>query len=500
MKLLSLRLCAHDSNMCLYDYGKLTYIKTERVFGIKHHSIGDLAGWVDFAESHFGISIDEVDDISIILDKWLYSPDSNEVVFPSKTITLSSDYPIRCDRINHHYAHALSCWPLTKQNPDVDIVFDGLGDYDRSWSVFKKDNLIEYGTVSDNGSLGVAMSMVSRDLGIHSESELDDAGKLMGLQSYGSYDSGFAQFLSQFNIRDVWNLFDYGHWVDYKCNELLANHTKLDWIKTVHDVVGDKLVEFFYEFAKPKDDITYSGGVAQNVIWNTKLKRHFPNLIIPPHCGDDGLSLGGIRWLLHKYNLPTPDLKNFPYCQNDEGTEYPITDKTIEYVSSMLQDGKTVAWYQGNGELGYRALGNRSILMNPEIDNAKQVINRIKNREQYRPFGASILEEHASKYFKGSFRSSHMLYIFETKKRKILDAITHTDDTCRIQTVGNENSTYRTLLEKFYERTGCPVLLNTSLNVSGNGIAGTQQEAFDLFHSTPIDVLVIGDSVYIKDI
>lgn len=496
MKLLSARLCEHDSNITFYNEGTISYIKSERLLGIKHHAFNNLSTWINFFEKHFNISINEIDDISFILDEWLYSNDSGkDLFFPSKLIDINISNHKTYDRINHHYAHALSCWPLIHKS-NVDIVIDGFGDYDQAWTVFKNNSIVDYGTISNNGSLGILMSTAAGFLGIESENSLDDAGKLMGLQSYGSYNSEFARFLSKFSIRDAYDIFDYQHWINYKGDELLANYTKLDWINTVHNVVGDKLVEFFYEFAKPRDIITYSGGVAQNVIWNTKLKKHFPNLIIPPHCGDDGLSLGGIKWLLSKHNLPIPDFKKFPYCQNDEITESPITSETIERVSSMLAAGKTVAWYQGNGELGYRALGNRSILMNPKIKNAKEIINNIKNREQYRPFGASILEEHTRKYFKNSFKSPYMLYVFEAKKRKALDAVTHIDNTCRIQTVGNENPTYRRLLESFYKKTGSPMLLNTSLNVSGKGIAGTHQESFELFRSTPIDVLVIGNDIY----
>ncbi|NDD59261.1 MAG: hypothetical protein EBZ47_08465, partial [Chlamydiae bacterium] len=161
-------------------------------------------------------------------------------------------------------------------------------------------------------------------------------------------------------------------------------------------------------------------------------------------------------------------------------------------------EGKIVAWYQGHGEIGPRALGHRSILMDPRIQNGKDIINRVKNREFYRPFGTSVLSEYAKEYFDLNFENPYMLYLGTTQKSN-LQSITHVDGTCRAQTV-NESFDYafRKLLEFFHELSGCPVLLNTSLNEAGKPIAGWIDNAINLFKSTAIDVLVIGDTIYKK--
>lgn len=177
-------------------------------------------------------------------------------------------------------------------------------------------------------------------------------------------------------------------------------------------------------------------------------------------------------------------------------TEEPSIE-TISKVARYLADGKIVAWYQGHGEIGPRALGNRSILLNPRVPNGKDKINAIKRREDFRPFGASVLGEYATVYFEMDDKDPFMLYT--SKVKRYLPAVTHIDGTCRVQTVDNEG-VFRTLLEEFFTLSQCPVLLNTSLNLAGKPIAGSPEEAKQLFNTTPIDILVIGNEIYTKSI
>ena len=207
-------------------------------------------------------------------------------------------------------------------------------------------------------------------------------------------------------------------------------------------------------------------------------------------------SLGAMEHLRIKNSLPPFKVDNFPYIQSDELTDDP-NDDTIRQTAKLLAEGKIVAYYQGNGEIGPRALGNRSILMDPRIPNGKDIINKVKNREYYRPFGASILSEYAKEYFDLDFENPYMLYVGVTQKDN-LQSITHVDGTCRAQTVTSGH--FRKLLEYFYELTGCPVLLNTSLNVSGKPIAGHILDAIQEFETKDIDVLVVGNKIDIKQI
>ena len=159
-------------------------------------------------------------------------------------------------------------------------------------------------------------------------------------------------------------------------------------------------VDTFERYTEVDDVICYSGGVAQNTVINSEIRKVRPDLHIPPHCNDSGLSLGAVEFLRRYYDQEDFDTTGFPFWQDDEAPSTPPSIKTIKETAERLARGEIVAWYQGHGEVGPRALGNRSILMNPSVENGKSVINgKVKNREFYRPFGASVLEEKAKNYF-----------------------------------------------------------------------------------------------------
>jgi len=295
------------------------------------------------------------------------------------------------------------------------------------------------------------------------------------------------------------SLFDTNNYNKFLNSDLLAVLQPLDWIKTVHNKVSDILINFFEEITNKNYDakISYSGGVAQNVIWNTALKNKFKNIIIPPHCNDEGLSLGALEYLRVKNNLPKFKINNFPYIQSDESPIDNPNEETILETVKHLKNKKIVAWYQRNGEIGPRALGNRSLLLNPLIKDGKNIINTIKKRETYRPFGASILKEHVKEYFDTDIYNPHMLYVGKTMK-KDLKSITHVDGTCRFQSVDKSNNIYYSLIKEFYKSTGCPLLLNTSFNVNGKPIMSKIKDAEEYFNNSNIDILVIGNKIYKK--
>lgn len=504
MKLLGLRLCEHDSNISFYDGKDLKYYKSERNLKIKHHAYDNLWEWRNVIQNMWGIDHNEIDEIAIVVDSCRHGlPTNNDIFFPA----IDFDFlPTKTKvwRINHHYAHALSTWMLHHKKPEISIVIDGFGDGGTkegeegiSWSVFKESELIETGKLEINGSIGIGMARAGRYLGIQTKHESDIAGKVMGLQAYGKLEKPYLDFLRQFNMYSVGEIFNVEHWFNYKQDYLLGNLQALNWIHTVHVRVGEVLLEFFSKFANTETVISYSGGVAQNVIWNTELKKKFPNLIIPPHSSDEGLSLGAIEWLREKNNVPKFRIENFPYVQSDQNINDELSKEAYEFLAKKLSEGKILAWYQGNGEIGPRALGNRSILFNPLVENGKAIINEVKKRENYRPFGAVVLKEHANEYFDLCDENPYMLYVGKVKSDKI-GSITHVDGTCRVQTLGNENLKLRKLIEEFHKITKCPILLNTSLNLAGYPLIGSVDDAIEIFKTTPIDILVVGNKIYQK--
>jgi carbamoyltransferase len=492
MKLLAIRSCAHDSNFSYFDGERVHYFKSERLAQVKHHAYQNIWEWQKVIKEIWNLDYQDIDEMVVVFDPWYHNMPSGQEEFVYPAVEYHY-FPAKCKvwKIHHHCAHAYSTWMLDDREPSIQFMIDGYGEPGQAWTIARGDKVIAQGDFEKHGSIGYALSEMGQILGIQSQTLGQDiAGKLMGLQSYGNVDYEFLEKIKHLSIYNIKLLYNIQLWYAHKPDGDLK-----DWARTVHLHTGNLLVDIFKQHAKPDEVISYSGGVAQNIIWNTQLRSHFKNILIPPHGNDEGLSLGALEWLRIKLNLPKFKMDNFPFCQFDEIPGTTPTPETIKRVAQLLADGKTVAWYQGSGEVGPRALGNRSILMSPLVKDGKTKINTIKRREFYRPFGASILNEFREEYFDLPYENPYMLYVANAKIK--LDSITHVDGTCRAQTVKGD-SAFRKLLEEFHKITGCPVLLNTSLNLAGKPIAGYIQNAVDLFNTSALDVLVVGDKVVEK--
>lgn len=490
MKLLSISTLNHDDSVAYFDGIKLHYHKFERSKQIKRFNYNDVALLISDIEELWDFKITDIDEVIIDIDLSKNKPckieniDEDGIKINLPNIKKSLWY------IGHHYSHALSTWMISTTEPCVNIVIDGIGD-GRPWSVYKNNKMIAAGDIK-HGSIGWGMKNAGAKLNITADHYNDIAGKVMAIQSYGNLNITYLDILRRYNMNSINQIFSFDNW-----EQFLYKSTTLDWIHTVHYRIGELLIDFFKQYAEPDDIISYSGGVAQNVVWNTELQKNFKNIIIPPHSTDDGTSLGGIEWLRKKYNLPKFKLDNFPYCQSDFTPIDIPTGETIIKIANFLSLGKTVGWYQGNGEIGPRALGNRSILFDPRIKNGKEIINKIKKREDYRPFGASVLEEFVEEYFDTTIKDTYMLYVANVKTSNI-PGITHVDGTSRIQVVDDTNDLFKKLLMQFYKITGCPILLNTSLNIAGKPLAGHPDDAINLFNTTCLDILVVGNKIFEK--
>ena len=271
-----------------------------------------------------------------------------------------------------------------------------------------------------------------------------------------------------------------------------------DYVKTIHEIVKVNHLKYAKKFFSKEDSFVFSGGVSQSIILNTHLRTHFPNISITPHGYDGGISLGLIRFLINIEGWELKDIPNFPFIQSDEHPGFPQKD-TIVKAAEYLAQGKIVLWFQGNGEIGPRALGNRSILANPMISDMKEQVNtKVKKRAWYRPYGASVLKDDYKKYFDLEWESPYMLYQAQVKDKIKFKSITHFDGTCRIQTVDSNHEVFYSLLEEFKRLTGFSVLLNTSLNLPGKPIAGSKKDAKSIFDSSQADMLVMGNEVFTR--
>jgi carbamoyltransferase len=498
MKFLGLRLCEHDSNISYSDGTHVKYFKHERYNQIKHFGCQNLVDWVD-VQKILKFKIEELDAIAIVIDVFRYpdiKKEDPQKLFEKIKIPFKPFSDLKCPvyRVDHHYAHKLSNWPLVDAS-DIDFVLDGWGDLKRSCSIFKKHNLEKVYTLDTMQSFGIHLAKIGKHLNM-SGMGYDAAGKVMALKEYGNFNTKYYEKISHYNLEDSKLIFDFKKYIEVIGSELAANYKFLDYVRTLHDYMEVAFSNFFMKRAKSNDVVTYSGGVAHNVCINSKIKQKLPNLIIPPHCNDEGLSLGCIEFLRIHNDQPKFNKKGFPYWQTDIKPQIDVKKKTIKETAEKLAQGKIIGWYQGHGEIGPRALGNRSILMSPEVKDGKSILNdKVKHREDYRPFAASILYEDVQDFFDWQGESNFMKYTVKFKD-KIFAPISHIDNTSRIQTVSNDVEIFYDLINEFKKLTGLPMLLNTSLNDNGKPIAGKPSDALSLLKNSQMDSLVVGDKVF----
>ena len=290
-------------------------------------------------------------------------------------------------------------------------------------------------------------------------------------------------------------------------------------------------------------NLCLAGGVALNCVANGAILKSnfFDNIGIQPAAEDAGGSLGAALalWYIEQGNHRIVNLKDDmkgSYLGNEftqEEIEKELKSaganfKTLQYedlinkTAEFLSNEKAIGWFQGRMEFGPRALGNRSILGDPRSDKTQKNLNlKVKYRESFRPFAPSVLREDLSEWFDINVDSPYMLTVANINskkkikmtneqkklfgidklniKRSIIPAVTHVDYSARIQTVTrNINNRYYDLISKFKEKTGCPMIVNTSCNVRGEPIVNTPTDAFNCFMSTELDYLVIGNSILEK--
>ena len=270
-------------------------------------------------------------------------------------------------------------------------------------------------------------------------------------------------------------------------------------------------------------NLCFGGGVALNGVANYRILKEgpFENLHIPPSPGDGGSAVGCAQYLYycHDKNKRMMEdnverIKNNifvgPSHSNDEiksfldinkiDYKFLETNSLLQTVAKLIVEGNVVGWYQGKMEWGPRALGNRSIIADPRNAKMKDILNeKIKHRESFRPFAPCILEEYTSEYFDVDVSSPYMLLVAPVKKPEKIPAVTHVDGTARLQTVSKDiNLLFYNLITEFYKITGVPVLINTSMNVRGEPIVDTPEQAYNMIVKTDMDYIVMGDYIIKK--
>jgi len=288
--------------------------------------------------------------------------------------------------------------------------------------------------------------------------------------------------------------------------QLVLEEIMLKMVRHVHKKTGMK-------------NLCLGGGVPLNGVANHRILKEgpFDNIHIPPSPGDGGSAVGCAQYLYYIHQKqkriiePNPAkqiLENVyvgPSYTNEEiqafldsnkiSYDFLERQKLIEKTAKLISEGNVIGWFQGRMEWGPRALGNRSILADPRNVKMKNTLNeKIKHRESFRPFAPSILEEYVSEYFELNIPSPYMLLVTKVKKPDKIPAVTHVDGTGRLQTVSKEaNSLYYDLINQFFKITGIPVVINTSMNIRGEPIVNTPEQAYNMILQTDMDYLIIGN-------
>ena len=241
-----------------------------------------------------------------------------------------------------------------------------------------------------------------------------------------------------------------------------------------------------------------TGGIAMNSVFNGKASylSPFENIYVPHAPDDSGNSIGSAMKMYRDITLDkTINKLEHTFFNGILHNLDDISGRTVSVqdVADLISKGKSVGVYQGLAEAGPRALGNRSILFDARDPNAKDKVNLIKNREWYRPFAGMVLKDDAPKYFDmGRIKESKFMTIsFPVKESMIskIPGVVHIDNTCRIQTIDDSNYYMNELLKEFKKITKIPIILNTSLNRSGEPLVETPQEAIDILDNTVLDYM-----------
>ena len=346
----------------------------------------------------------------------------------------------------HHECHAAAGYYTSPFDECNVLVIDAIGEWD-TMSIWhcKNDSMKKIMTWKYPHSLGLLYSAITQRIGLKPN---EDEYITMGMSAFGDPKYDLENQLWENNHRGVGNIFP-----DARPEDLAAS------VQDLYERELLKLVELC-----PHKNLVIMGGCALNCVANSKIKGK--NIWIMPSPGDAGSALGAAALVLKK------KLKwKHPYL----GTLILNNVNPKEVVKELLEN-KVCGIANGRAEFGPRALGNRSLLGDPRYD-IKDTVNDIKKRQKFRPFAPSILEEYADEYFEGPM-NEYMQFV--AKAKHDYSSVTHVDGTARVQVVKkNCGSVIRSILEEWYDETGCPMLLNTSLNIKGMPMVDTWDDAME---------------------
>jgi carbamoyltransferase len=431
------------------------------------------------------------------------------------------DGPYKWHFVEHHLAHEASAFLAAPFDECAVLTMDGRGErattsygkyLDRRYQRLKQVNLPH--------SLGLLYEAITDHLGfLHSSDEY----KVMALASFGK--PVYAPLLRE--VVEYKGEGDYivkpAEWDKIlgprreRGSEFTQDHMNVaSSLQIVLEETVLHMVEWLHQ-ESGADNLCMAGGVALNCVLNARVRDRTPfkQVWVQPAAGDSGTSLGAALWIdsqqrgpskrhwhmEHAFLGPAYDDTEIEAFLKQAKLRYRRADNLAGDVADLLQKNKVIGWFQGRMEFGPRALGARSILASPLDAEMQSHLNLIKDREDFRPVAPVVLEEDVADWFVNGAVSPFMLFVYDVQPDKAdrIPAVRHVDGTARIQTINrSQNPAYYDLLSAFKERTGVPVLINTSFNTRGEPVVCSPRDAVESFCSTPLDVLVIGSFIVEK--
>lgn len=527
----------HRTSVCLFDDDKLLYYnQEERILRKKDTDYFPITSLKEV--KNITSTVDVVVFSGYKFDKNLYTLAFNFI----NEIGINVTGKWYSSYLSHHACHAYKSFNASEFNEALVVVRDGRGSeytltdgstayettslfyFNKNSSpvtLYKKlhrdasmqdvKNLMPYNEqwqfdfdITSRHDVGHFYALITTHLGL---GNINSCGKLMGLAPYGKPNAKINSLI--YDGKEFTNTILKSHWeVDIENYPFLnpyeeSNREDLKSLAFETQKVTETIcLDLVKKYKHISNNIVLTGGVALNISANSYIVNNLPdtyNFYIDPLCGDEGNSIGAVQ-LFHEYQNNVQKTIYIGGFNQDvqlklEDGESLITADN-DYVCNLIAGGEIVALFQGKSEAGPRALGNRSILFDPRVVNGNDIVNEIKCREKFRPFAATILLEDLEEWFevKNVKESSHMMYTFICKQgvEKIIPSVIHVDNTCRLQTIKrDDNPHYYDIIKSFKDKTGVPLLLNTSFNLAGDPLVETLEDALDTMRKSNINYMYL---------
>ncbi|PIP65555.1 hypothetical protein COW95_01160 [Candidatus Peregrinibacteria bacterium CG22_combo_CG10-13_8_21_14_all_49_11] len=551
----------HDSGVALLKDGEVLFAAQEERYTRKKHDESLPKHAIDHALKYAGITVNDINAIGFyekpllkFFDRILFAyfkvwprglVSYHRAMQEWMTKKLWIPHNIRKELkykgpiyfTTHHESHAASAYYCSGFNDATIVTVDGVGEWATSTIGYGKGTEMKLTKeIRFPHSLGLLYSAITYYLGFKVNSA---EYKVMGLAPYGEpkYIDQIKKLIDtkedgSFKLNMEYFTYEYGlHMTGKKIEELLGHKTRRaespleqfhkDVARSLQEVTEEimlKMVKHAKEL-HPSDNLCLAGGVALNCVANGKILKTglFKDIFIQPAAGDAGGALGVALAIWHRqWNGARIPKMEHAYLGNEYSSdeiEKILKEQNMPYeklsdeelttrTADLLEGTNVIGWYQGRMEFGPRALGNRSIIADARSKENWQKVNlKIKFRESFRPFAPTVLEEKASEWFDLHVPSPYMLLVADVHpdKRDKIPAVTHVDGSARIQTINQEqNPKYYKLIQAFEQKTGCPVIINTSFNVRGEPIVESPKDALNCFLHTQMDYLVMGNCLLDK--